>query len=72
MLTNLPALRQVGFTANRRLLGAQRLSHNPIRAEQAFTAVHDPILTTDGHRIAGLRLIWFGYAVVRTAANIMI
>lgn len=56
MLTNLPALRQVGFTANRRLLGAQQLSHNPIRAEQAFTAVHDPLLTTDGHRIPGLRL----------------
>ncbi|MBV9161894.1 MAG: hypothetical protein JO281_10150 [Pseudonocardiales bacterium] len=55
-LTNLPALRQVGFSANRRLLRVQRLSHNPIRAEQAFTAVHHPILTSDGHRIAGLRL----------------
>src|SRR4051795_3480124 len=54
-LTNLPALREVGFTANRRLLGVQRLSHNPIRAAEAFTAVHDPILTADGHRIAGLR-----------------
>lgn len=31
-------------------------SHNPIRAEQAFTALHHPILTHDGHRIAGLRL----------------
>jgi hypothetical protein len=55
-LTNLPALREVGFSANRRLLGVQRLSHNPIRAEQAFTAVHDPIITDTGHRIAGLRL----------------
>ena len=55
-LTNLPALREVGFSANRRLLGVQRLSHNPIRAEQAFTAVHHPIITNDGHRIAGLRL----------------
>ena len=36
-LTNLPALRQIGFTANRRLLGVQRLSHNPIRGAQAFT-----------------------------------
>jgi hypothetical protein len=26
-LTNLPALRQIGFTANRRLLGVQRISH---------------------------------------------
>lgn len=55
-LTNLPALREVGFTANRRLLGVQRLSHNPIRAEEAFTAVHHPIITGDGHRIAGLPL----------------
>jgi len=55
-LTNLPALREVGFTANRRLLGVQRLSHNPIRAAEAFTAVHAPIVTDDGHHIAGLRL----------------
>jgi hypothetical protein len=55
-LTNLPALREIGFTANRRLLGVQRLSHNPIRAAEAFTAVHQPIVTDDGHRIAGLRL----------------
>jgi hypothetical protein len=55
-LTNLPALREVGFAANRRLLGVQRLSHNPIHAQEAFTAVHDPIITPDGHRIAGLRL----------------
>ena len=55
-LTNLPALREVGFSANRRLLSVQRLSHNPIRAAQAFTAVHHPIITPDGQRIAGLRL----------------
>jgi len=55
-LTHLPALREIGFSANRRLLGVQRLSHNPIRAAEAFTAVHQPITTADGHRIAGLRL----------------
>jgi hypothetical protein len=55
-LTHLPALREIGFSATRRLLGAQRLSHNPIRAAEAFTAVHNPITTPDGHRIAGLRL----------------
>ena len=48
-LTNLPALREIGFSANRRLLGVQRLSHNPIRAAEAFTAVHDPIITDTGH-----------------------
>jgi hypothetical protein len=55
-LTNLPAPREIGFSANRRLLGVQRLSHNPIRAAEAFTAVHDPIITDTGHRIAGIRL----------------
>jgi hypothetical protein len=55
-LTHLPALREIGFSAHRRLLGVQRLSHNPIRAAEAFTAVHQPILTPDGQRIAGLRL----------------
>src|SRR5215203_3427056 len=55
-LTNLPALREIGRSANRRLLGAQRLSHNPIRAAEAFTAVHDPIITNTGARVAGLRL----------------
>ena len=55
-LTNLPALREIGLSANRRLLGVQRLSHNPIRAAEAFTAVHDPIITDTGTRVAGLRL----------------
>jgi hypothetical protein len=55
-LTNLPALREVGFSANRRLLGVQRLSHNPIRAAEAFAAVHQPITTDTGQRIPGLRL----------------
>jgi hypothetical protein len=55
-LTNLPALREIGVSANRRLLGVQRLSHNPIRAAEAFTAVHEPIITDTGARIAGLRL----------------
>ena len=36
-LTNLPALRQIGFSANRRLLGVQNISHDPIRGAQAFT-----------------------------------
>ena len=54
-LTSLPALRQLGFTANRRLLGVQRLSHNPIRGAQAFTDLTTPIITAEGTRIPGLR-----------------
>ena len=54
-LTSLPALRQLGFTANRRLLGVQRISHDPIRGAQAFTDLTAPILTDTGARIPGLR-----------------
>ena len=41
-LTSLPDLRQIGFTANRRLLGAD-ISHDPIRGAQAFTALTAPL-----------------------------
>jgi hypothetical protein len=54
-LTNLPALRQIGFTANRRLLGVQRVSHDPIRGAKAFTDLTAPIIRDDGTRIPGLR-----------------
>src|SRR4030088_1382149 len=54
-LTHLPALREIGFSAHRRLLGVQRLSHKPIRPAKAFHPVPQPIITDDGQRIAGLR-----------------
>jgi hypothetical protein len=54
-LTNLPALRQLGFTANRRLLGVQRLGHDPIRGAHTFTDLTTPIITDSGTRIPGLR-----------------
>src|SRR5262245_27598193 len=53
-LNNLPALREVGFSANRRLLGVQRISHDPITGADAFTAVTNPI-DVDGQHAAGLR-----------------
>ena len=55
-LTNLPALRQIGFTASRRLLGAQKLSHDPIAGADALAQVTDPVITLAGTRVAGLRL----------------
>jgi len=55
-LSNLPALRQVGFTANRCLLGVQRISHNPADGITALAAVSDPITTPSGTRIAGMRI----------------
>src|SRR3954464_8636231 len=54
-LMNLPALRQIGFTANRRLLGVQRLSHDPIRGAATFTHLTAPIITDTGTRIPALR-----------------
>jgi hypothetical protein len=54
-LTNLPAPREIGFSANRRLLGVQRPSHDPARGAEVFSAVNDPIVTDDGTRIPGLR-----------------
>ena len=54
-LTNLPALCEVGFTANRRLLDVQQLSHDPARGHDTFTAINDPVTTNTGTRIAGLR-----------------
>jgi hypothetical protein len=55
-LANLPALRQAGFTANRRLLGAQMLSHDPVTGAGALAQVTDPVITPAGTRVAGLRL----------------
>jgi hypothetical protein len=54
-LTSLPALRQIGFTANRRLLGVQTISHDPIQGARAFTALTAPIVMPSGTRIPALR-----------------
>lgn len=42
-LCNLPALREVGFSANRRLLAVQRLSSDPTIGQDAFDAVATPV-----------------------------
>ena len=43
-LCNLPALAQVGFSANRRLLDVERLTSDPTIGQDAFRAVADPIV----------------------------
>lgn len=53
-LNNLPALREVGFAANRRLLDVQRISHDPTAGADAFAAVTKPT-DVDGQHAAGLR-----------------
>ena len=53
-LQNLPALREVGISANRRLLATQRISRDPAQGEDVFDEVCRPI-TVDDQRVAGLR-----------------
>jgi len=53
-LKNLPALREIGFQANRRLLQVERLTHDCAIGEQAFREVTTPRVV-DGQRVATLR-----------------
>src|SRR5512147_1654267 len=53
-LSNLPALRQIGFQANRRLLHVQTLSHDCHLGEDAFQQVNQP-REVAGQRVAALR-----------------
>lgn len=55
-LTNLPALREIGTHANRRLLRVQRLSHDPITGTDALHTLTGALTTTTGTRVPGLRL----------------
>jgi len=53
-LHNLPALREVGFNANRRLLDVQRISHDPTIGDVAFNHIARPIID-DHQRVPALR-----------------
>jgi hypothetical protein len=53
-LHNLPALREIGFAANRRLLHVESLSHDCLIGEDALDAVSHPVVVQD-QRAAGLR-----------------
>ncbi len=55
-LVNLPALREIGSKANRRLLGVQRLDHDPITGTRNLHNLTDPVTTETGTRFPGLRL----------------
>jgi hypothetical protein len=52
-LDNLPALREIGFSANRRLLEAQTLSHDCSIGAERFAAVTSPQVQ-DGQRASAL------------------
>jgi len=53
-LHNLPALRAIGFAANRRLLHVESLSHDCLIGEDCLRTVTAPV-TVDTQRAAGLR-----------------
>lgn len=53
-LKNLPALREIGFQANRRLLDVQRVSHDCRIGEDAFQQVARPVVV-HGQRVPALR-----------------
>jgi hypothetical protein len=53
-LENLPALRAIGFQANRRLLDVQCLSHDCTIGEDAFRHVNEPVVV-NGQRASALR-----------------
>lgn len=54
-LGNLPALRAIGFSANRRLLDVQSLSHDPALGETGLAGLQQPVVV-GAQRAAGLRL----------------
>lgn len=51
---NLPALRQIGFQINRRLLETQRISHDCMVAEEVFQKLNRPV-QRDAQRASALR-----------------
>jgi hypothetical protein len=53
-LRNLPALREIGFAANRRLVHVESLSHDCLIGEDRLRTVTAPVLVQD-QRAAGLR-----------------
>ena len=68
LLKNLPALRQVGFQANRRLLDVQTVSHDCSIGEDAFEQVVRPI-EVDGQRASALP---FGDARVQALLTVLV
>src|SRR3954465_4702775 len=67
-LVNLPALRQVGFQANRRLLDVQRISQDCALGEDAFRRVNEPA-EVNGQRASGLH---FADASVQALLSVLL
>jgi len=55
-LSHLPELKEIGFTASRRLLDVQRISHDPADGAAALAALTQPVISPAGTRTAGMSL----------------
>lgn len=53
-LSHLPELKEIGFTASRRLLDVQRISHDPADGATALAALTQPVISPAGTRTAGM------------------
>ena len=53
-LSHLRQLKEIGFTASRRLLGVQRISHDPADGAAALAALTQPVTSPAGTRTAGM------------------
>jgi hypothetical protein len=53
-LSHLPELKEIGFTASRRLLDVQRISHDPADGAAALSALTTPVTSPAGTRTAGM------------------
>ena len=67
-LCNLPALRQIGFEANRRILEVEKLSHDCAIGEQSFQQLQQP-LDIDGQHASALR---FGDSRVQALLAVLV
>jgi hypothetical protein len=56
-LSHLPELKEIGFTASRRLLDVQRISHDPAEGAAVLAALTQPVTSPAGTRTAGLPVI---------------
>jgi hypothetical protein len=53
-LSHLPQLKEIGFTASRRLLQVQRISHDPAEGTAILAALTSPVISPAGTRTAGM------------------
>jgi hypothetical protein len=56
-LSHLPELKEIGFTASRRLLDVQRISHDPADGAAALAALTQPVTSPAGTRTAGMPIL---------------